>query len=270
MKPRIDLESNSSEHKGIKGIFEILLRRFKVLMHLVTMIPVYFFMSLILALAITPSIFLWTAVTKLVALQNVWVQNFAMALALALGYFCYGFSMLFISPAMNFLLVRRLKEWRGPYYSAESLKWFIHNGLTYILRFTFLEFITPSPLSLLFYRMMGMKIGRGVMINSTWISDPSLITLGDKVTIGGSVTIVAHYGQGGLLIIAPVRIGARSTIGLKATIMGGVTIGEDAKILPHTVVLPKTVIPAGETWGGVPAQRIILNLKIDPPLKSVS
>jgi len=40
---------------------------------------------------------------------------------------------------------------------------------------------------------------------------------------------------------------------LKASIMGGVTIGDDAKIMPHSVVLPKAKIGPGETWGGVPA-----------------
>jgi serine acetyltransferase len=105
---------------------------------------------------------------------------------------------------------------------------------------------------------MGMKIGRGVQLNTTNISDPSLIELGDKVTIGGSATIVAHYGQGGFLVIAPVKIGEGVTVGLKATIMGDVEIGEYAKILPNSVVLPKTRIPAGETWGGVPAVKIDL------------
>jgi acetyltransferase-like isoleucine patch superfamily enzyme len=70
------------------------------------------------------------------------------------------------------------------------------------------------------------------------------------------VTIVAHYGQGGFLVLAPVHIGDKATIGLRAVLMGGVVIGEGAKILPNSVVLPKTKIPAGETWGGVPAQRI--------------
>lgn len=103
---------------------------------------------------------------------------------------------------------------------------------------------------------MGMKIGRGTIINSTHISDPSLIEIGDKVTIGGSATLVGHYGQGGYLVLAPVKIGDRATIGLKATIMGGVQVGAGAKIMPHSVVLPKTIIPDNETWGGVPARKI--------------
>jgi acetyltransferase-like isoleucine patch superfamily enzyme len=168
----------------------------------------------------------------------------------------YGFSMIVLVPTLNFIFRASLKEWRGPYYSLPAVRWYIHNGLTYVVRFTFLEFITPTPFNIFFFRMMGMKIGEGTLINSSHLSDPSLIELGRKVTLGGSVTIVAHYGQGGFLVLAPVKIGDKATIGLRAILMGGVTIGEGAKILPNSVVLPKTQVPAGETWGGVPARKI--------------
>jgi acetyltransferase-like isoleucine patch superfamily enzyme len=124
-----------------------------------------------------------------------------------------------------------------------------------MLRYTFLEFVTPSPFSLWFYQAMGMQIGPGTVINSTHISDPSLIEIGSKVTIGGSATIVAHYGQSGYLVLAPVKIGNGVTVGLRATIMGGVIIGDNAKILPNSVLLPKTIVPANEVWGGVPAHK---------------
>lgn len=253
---KIDTETTQSEHRGLKGFFEKSLRRFKSAMHLATMLPVYALACVIIGLSLVPGVSLFRFISELTANQSTLIQNIAYGLTLATGFFLYGTTLSVLAPAVNLLLRAKLKAWRGPYYSVESLKWFIHNGLTYLVRFTFLEFMTPSPLNILFYQMMGMKIGRGSIINSTWISDPSLIELGKKVTIGGSVTIVAHYGQGGLLVIAPVKIGDGCTVGLKATIMGGVEIGAGAKILPHSVVLPKTIIPAGETWGGVPAQKI--------------
>jgi acetyltransferase-like isoleucine patch superfamily enzyme len=256
MKPKIDLESTSSELTGIKGLFEKLLRRFKIAMHLITMIPVYLFACIIFGFSLTPSVSFFRWVQEATANSSHGLQNLAFGLSLAAGYFIYGTSLVFIAPLMNKIFVGRLQEWRGSYYSAESLKWFLHNGITYLARYTFLEFITPSPLALLFYRMMGMKIGKGVVIKSTWITDPSLIEMNDKVSIAGSVTIVAHFAQGGLLVIAPVVIGANCTIGLKATIMGGCEIGDGVKLLPHSVLLPKTKIPAGETWGGVPAQKV--------------
>lgn len=270
MRKRLDLNTTDSEHGGLKGLFERLLRRFKVGMHLLTMFPIYLFACVIFGTSLTPAVMFFRFMQNVSSSWPSLAQDFSFAFSLAVGYFLYGTSLIFVAPFVNKIVVGRLQEWRGSYYSAESLKWFVHNGLTYLARFTFLEFVTPSPLSLLFYRMMGMKIGQGVVINSTWISDPSLIEMNDKVTIGGSVTIVAHYGQGGLLVIAPVKIGAQCTIGLKATIMGGCELGDNAKLLPHSVLLPKTKVPAGETWGGVPAQKIDIKKIYAANLKSDS
>lgn len=177
-------------------------------------------------------------------------------LALVASYFAYGLALLLIAPLLNTLLGGRLSPYRGPAVSLSVLRWYVHCTLTLVVRYSFLEFVTPSPFAQLYYRLMGMKIGRGVHINSTAIADPSMIELGDGVTIGGSASIMAHYAQGGYLIIAPVRIGAGATIGLRAIIMGGTDIGEKAKVLAGSFVLPNTRIAAGELWGGIPAKRI--------------
>ncbi len=253
---RIDLNSESSQHAGVKGLFESILRKFKTAMHIGLLMPMYVVTTMILGAALFLPVVVVRSMYEYSQSFSFYWQCAFMGFSLGLAYFVYGFSMIAVIPTINFLFRANLKAWKGPYYSIESVKWFIHNGLTYLIRFTFLEFVTPSPISNLFYKMMGMKIGKGVVINTTWISDPSMIELGHKVTLGGSVTIVAHYGQGGILILAPVKIGNGCTIGLKSSIMGGVTIGDNAKLLPHSVVMPKTVIPAGETWGGVPAHKI--------------
>ncbi len=225
-------------------------------MQIAVMIPFYTGSFLILGACLVPGITLFREVSLLTADKHVLIQNFGYGISIAFGFLLYGVTLIFVVPVVNFALRAKLAPWRGPYFSNEAIKWVLHNFLTYMVRYTFLEFVTPSPLSVLFYKMMGMKIGYGAAINTTCISDPCLIELGNKVTLGGSVTIVAHYGQGGFLVIAPVKIGNGCTIGLRATIMGGVEIGDDAKVLPNSVVMPKTIIPAGETWGGVPAKKV--------------
>jgi acetyltransferase-like isoleucine patch superfamily enzyme len=245
----------TSSKTGIAGTFEVVLRRFRGVLHGIMLLPLYGFGCVCIGFAFVPAFYFHTwAVPKLLDLPTP-LQYAAKGTVLGSCFFITGFTLLFLLPLVNFGLRIKLKAWRGPYYSLESIPWYIHNGATYLLRYTFLEFITPGPFSNWFYQLMGMKIGRDTVLNTTNISDPSLIELGSKVTIGGSVTIVAHYGQGGFLVLAPVKIGDGATIGLKATIMGGVTIGKRAKILPNSVVLPNTVIPDGETWGGVPAQK---------------
>jgi serine acetyltransferase len=53
-----------------------------------------------------------------------------------------------------------------------------------------------------------------------------------------------------------VRVRRGATVGLAATLMGDVEVGEGAVVLPHSVLLPGSRVGAGETWGGVPARPI--------------
>jgi non-ribosomal peptide synthetase-like protein len=182
-----------------------------------------------------------------------------MGLIVATSYFGYGLSLLLIAPAINFLLGGLLKPYRGPAVSLAVLRWYVHCTMTLVVRYSFLEFVTPSAFATLYYRLMGMKIGNNVAINSTAIADPSLITMEDNVTIGGSASVLAHYAQAGYLVIAPVIIRRGATVGLRAVVMGGVEVGEKAKVLASSFVLPGTKIPPGETWAGIPAQKIELD-----------
>ncbi len=251
-----DLNSQKSERRGVLGLLENILREFKIFAHLGLLAPLYLAGALCIGAALLPGFYLYQWSYSVSAHWSELLRFWILGSSLGAGYLMYGFSLIFLMPSLNWAFQGRLSAWRGPYYSLPAIRWYIHNGLTYLVRFTFLEFITPTPFNLFFFRMMGMKIGEGTIINSIHISDPSLIHLGRKVTLGGSVTIVAHYGQGGFLVLAPVHIGDKVTVGLRAVIMGGASIGEGAKILPNSVVMPKTVIPAGETWGGVPARKI--------------
>jgi acetyltransferase-like isoleucine patch superfamily enzyme len=253
---RLDAASKQSQRKGFAGFFETLMRKFSVLLQVMMMVPLYAFACVCGGLGLAPALYFYHWVAKFSQNWPSIAQHFATGTSIVAAFFIFGFSSILILPAVNFVTRSNLKAWRGPYYSLEAIRWYIHNGAVYLLRYSFLEFVTPSPFLNWFYQLMGMKIGRGTIINSTHISDPSLITMGEKVTIGGSAAIVGHYGQGGYLVLAPVVIEDNVTIGLRAIIMGGATIGKGAKILPNSVVLPKTVIPAGETWGGVPAQKI--------------
>jgi acetyltransferase-like isoleucine patch superfamily enzyme len=250
------IDPSSSDRGGAAGFAETLLRRFKTLAQIVLMTPLYLVGCLVAGAAGAPAVMVYNWLMEITSSWPAWGHAFAVGFGAAAAFFTFGFTLVFILPIVNFVLMAKLKPWRGPYYSLEAIRWFIHNGITYGARYTILEFITPSPLGILFYKWMGMKIGRGSAINSTWISDPSLIEIGKRVTIGGSACLIGHYGQGGYLVLAPVKIGDGATIGLRATIMGGVEVGENAKVMPHSVVLPKTIIPAGETWGGVPAAKI--------------
>ncbi|MFO1304968.1 MAG: DapH/DapD/GlmU-related protein [Burkholderiales bacterium] len=237
----------------------------KRLLALIGPLPFLALAILAMGLAVGVAAAVFDALAPFAQSRSGWAHYALLGVALAISYFAYGLSLMLIAPALNFILGGRLQPYRGSAVTLAALRWYVHCTMTLVVRYSFLEFVTPSPFSQLYYRLMGMKIGREVTLNSTAIADPSLIEIGDRATIGGSANLLAHYAQGGYLVIAPVRIGEGATIGMRAVIMGGVEVGAKAKVLANSFVLPNTKIPDGETWAGIPAQKIVLPKRDEAP-----
>jgi len=259
--PGSDDTSSNSPFSGIKnppanGMVDRFIRRFGVLSHALAILLLYAMAAIAIGLALAPALWFLDSSWHLVAGLNAWERWPLFGFSLGLAFFISGFTLLLVVPIFNLLLPTRVKPFRGSYYTYAALPWYIHNGLFYLVRYTFLPFVTLTPFGDWFLRAMGMKLGRRAFINSEFISDPCLLTVGDDAVIGGSVHLFAHYGGGGHLIIAPTIIGARATIGQSATVMGDVQVGEGATLLPHSVLLPGSRVGAHETWGGVPARLI--------------
>lgn len=239
----------------MKELANTILKKWGDVIHCLVMLPMFILCALAFGITLTPAVIVVKWVITQTEGHGVLLSSLYFALSLGLSFYIFAFTLILVIPFFNLVLWATPKPWRGPYYSFKVLPWYIHNGLTYLARFTVLEFLTPSPFNNLFYRLMGMKVGHQTQINSSHISDPGLVVIGNNVTVGGSVTILAHYGQGGFLVLSPTVIEDKVTLGLKSSILGGVHIGKGAKVLPHSVVLPKTQIGPGEVWGGVPARK---------------
>lgn len=241
-----DVDSTASEHKGWRGLLETSLRKFRTAGFVALLAPLAVIYIFCMGLALTPGITLYHYIGEVTSGLHPLLRNTCLGFSVASGFVMYGLSIIFIVPAVNKLLPMKVKPTRTTWFSISVIPWFYHNALTYLVRYTFLDFITPSPLNKLFFQMMGMKIGKGSMINTSNISDPCLIEIGDYVTIGGSATLVAHYGMKGFLIIEKTIIHDKATIGLKASVFGDVIVGKGALVKAHDVVMPKTRIPDAE------------------------
>jgi len=245
----VDINDQRSNKTGLLGFVENVFRKFKDLGFFLFLLPIIMVSVFIFGLSLTPLCFYLLKSHQWGAGYSLPIQALMYGLSLGFGILSFIVCLIFIVPIFNFPLLFMVKPYRGPWFSIESMPWYYHNALTYLVRYTILDFITPSPLNILFFKMMGMKIGKGVMINTSNISDPALIELGDHVTIGGSAYMMAHYGMKGFLIIDQLKIKSGAMVGLGAKILGGVTIGEKATVLPNSSVLPKTIIKPKEKFG---------------------
>ena len=112
-----------------------------------------------------------------------------------------------------------------------------------------------------YFKKRGMKIGKNFNRQSGTRLDPShcwLISIGDDVTLGNKVQILAHDDTTRIYTgcgrIAPVKIGDRVFVGANSTILMNTTIGNDVIIGAGSLVTGN--IPDDSIVAGVPAKVI--------------
>lgn len=122
---------------------------------------------------------------------------------------------------------------------------------------TFCKFLPDIEMKNRFYRLIGMKIGKNVMINGTNLDVffPELIEIGDNTVIGGYSTIITHeFLNDGTWRKGRVKIGKNVMIGALNLVMPGVKIGDNAKIAAYSLVNKN--VKANSFVGGVPIREI--------------
>lgn len=181
----------------------------------------------------------------------------AAACCLVFGaYFAYTVAVIFVIGLFRLVTRAGTPIGRFSYYSMNGFRWASYNALILLVRYTCINFMRVTPFINLFHRVMGMKIGARVQINTAIIGDSNLIEIGDDTVIGGDVTLVAHSAEHGQLVTARVKIGSRVTVGLMAVIFPGVEVGDGAMIAANAILPKGTQVGPGEIWGGVPAKKI--------------
>lgn len=180
----------------------------------------------------------------------------ALTVSVAWAYFLFGFVLLFVLAGTRAVMRLKGREGSIPVMSLEAATFASYNGLLMAARLTILPWFRNGPLLPLFYRLMGARIGKNVLINTTVVHDCDLLDIGDGAVLGGDACIICHSAEGGRLHRKRVSIGKGATIGQYATILSGVRIGDGAIVGANSVVPKDTVIPPNEVWGGVPAKRI--------------
>jgi len=107
------------------------------------------------------------------------------------------------------------------------------------------------------YRMIGVKIGKDVVIAPDVLIDPffpELIELKDGAVVGWGANILTHEFTIKHTRVGRVTIGRQALIGCFSTIRSGVEIGDCAVVCADTYV--NKDVPSHTEVGGVPEHRI--------------
>lgn len=179
-----------------------------------------------------------------------------LAFALGIGYLIFGLTYLVLVVVIRKLIGFRSREGDYPFLSSYAIRWAFLGSLVGLAKILILDHIKGMPILNAFFRLMGARIGRNVLINTCNLFDFDLLEIGDDAFIGGDAVIIGHVGEKGLLKIRPVRIGARCTVGQSSVVFPGAVM-EEGSVLGALSLLPKgKTLPRGTVWGGNPLHEI--------------
>lgn len=126
---------------------------------------------------------------------------------------------------------------------------------TYEWTASILTYVIPVILRPTFFRLLGAKLGKGVLIAGK-IVEPQMVEIGDYSFTGEMSLLMAHALMKDTVVLKRIIIGDYVSVGAHAVIMPGVQIGNESIVAAGALVSMDTVIPPEEVWGGIPAKKI--------------
>ncbi|KAE8763291.1 amino acid adenylation domain-containing protein [Georgenia thermotolerans] len=114
-----------------------------------------------------------------------------------------------------------------------------------------------TPFKPLVWRLLGVHVGRRVFDDGAGIVEKTLVTIGDRATLNAGSDIQCHSMEDGAFKLDAITIGADTTLGVRAFVHYGVTVGRGAMLAPDSFLMKGTEVPAGARYGGNPARPLV-------------
>jgi non-ribosomal peptide synthetase-like protein len=119
-----------------------------------------------------------------------------------------------------------------------------------------LTFLTGTPLLGAALRLFGARVGRRTLVDTTYLTEFDLVTIGDDVSVGANASLQTHLFEDRVMKMDHVTLRDRATIGDKAVVLYGSVVEEDATLAALSLAMKGEVLPRATTWCGIPAQKV--------------
>ena len=176
---------------------------------------------------------------------------------------CFPFYYLFFMGIPAFLLTALLKwTFIGRYRPQQKPMWTWKVWRSEAITSTYealsipflLEYMQGTPWLPLFLRILGVKTGKRVWMNTTDITEFDMVSIGNDAALNADCGPQTHLFEDRVMKIGPVKIGARSSIGAGTIILYDSEIGDDTKIEPLSLVMKGERLAPATDWTGSPVK----------------
>jgi non-ribosomal peptide synthetase-like protein len=177
--------------------------------------------------------------------------EWAIAAAMVLTFLfsiCY---FIFVDRAVT--LFRTLQP---KFCSIYDLPFWRHERFWKVPAMMYVQMFNGTPFKNTIWRLLGVRIGRRVFDDGCWLTERSLVSIGDDSTLNAGSTIQSHSLEDGTFKSDHINIGSGCTVGINAFIHYGVTMGDGATLDADAFLMKGEEIAAHAWWRGNPAHEI--------------
>ena len=116
------------------------------------------------------------------------------------------------------------------------------------------QLFNGTPFKPLVWRTLGVRIGRRVFDDGAWMTERTLVSIGDDCTLNQGSGLQSHSLEDGVFKSDHIVMGAGCTLGTAAFVHYGVTMGEGAVLEADAFLMKGEQVGPGEHWAGNPAR----------------
>jgi non-ribosomal peptide synthetase-like protein len=173
---------------------------------------------------------------------------------LTLAGLLYGIGSFVFIATLKWLLLARYRTCSVPMWT--PFVW-LSEGVTNLYEGiavpNFMSYLRGTPWLPLAFNLLGAKIGRGVYLNTTDITEFDCVHIGEYSELNALACPQTHLFEDRVMKIDHVNIGRRVYMGPRSAVLYGAKVGDNAKLGALTLVMKGEHIPAASSWRGCPA-----------------
>lgn len=158
-----------------------------------------------------------------------------------------------IAIALKWLVLGRTRPGVYPLWGVYYFRWWFAARVAGLVHIKWLQ---GTPVMRMYWRLLGAKVGRDVIISDYEAGAIDLIEIGDNSTFGSKTTFANGEAIGDKLIIGRITIGSDVCAGASVVLGHGSVIGDHAEIGDLTAIAPHTRVGEAEIWDGSPGRKI--------------
>ncbi len=172
-------------------------------------------------------------------------------------YAAFGLLAALFTVALKWVVIGRYRPGEHPLWSPfvwrTELVSAVHEHLACLF---FVEMLHGTPFSAWYYRLLGMKVGKRVFMNTGEVTEFDLVDIGDDAVLNEDCTLQTHLFEDRVMKVSKIQIGARCSVGGMAVVLYDSRMEEGSALNDLSLLMKGEDLPAGTFWEGIPARSV--------------